>query len=73
MPTSIDASTIRRTVRAPARWPAAVGKPAPLRPAAVAVEDDRDRLRDLGQRRLGRLAGARERADAGEKLHERSV
>ena len=44
-----------RGARAPARWPAA-RQAAALGPAAVAVHDDRDRARDLGQVRISGTA-----------------
>ena len=40
-PRSGAASTVRRSARVPARWPASERQPAPRGPAAVAVHDDR--------------------------------
>ena len=69
MPRSIAASTMRRTVRAPARWPAAVGsrrrfaqRPLPSRMIATDCATS-----GRSSRSGGRSAG--ERADAGEELH----
>ena len=46
---------------------------AARRPAAVAVEDDRDRAGDLGQIGLGNRADARERAEAREEAQRGST
>ena len=55
------ASTVRRSARVPARWPAITGRPRRARPAAVAVHDDRDgarRRRELGLRSAATDASA---------------
>ena len=44
-------------------------EPAPARPAAAAVHDDRDRAGEAGQLRLGRGPGAGESADLREQVH----
>ena len=53
-PRSIAARTVARTASTPLRWPATRGSSRLLRPAAVAVHDDRDVPRDGA--RLGNVA-----------------